>query len=88
MNDIVRNRLTMDRQLGTSRKDFNKMEQRIPCYQCIVLAACKGRTNIDCDILLRYYQEAIAFGSNTLIITKEMNDLFPHASSFNGTIIL
>lgn len=75
-------------QLGTTKKDFKQMEQRIPCHQCIVLAACKGRGKIECDILLRYYQMCIAYGANTLLITQEMNEIFPNALSFNGTIIL
>ncbi len=73
---------------GITRKEYKQMNQRIPCYQCIVLAACKAKNHIKCDILLRYYQECIAFGANTIMVTKEMNDLFPHALHFNGTIIL
>lgn len=78
----------LHKKIGMSKKDFKSMEQRIPCYQCIVLAACKGRGVIDCDILLKYYQMCLAYGANTIIVTQEMHDLFPNAVSFNGTVLL
>ena len=74
--------------IGTTKKEFKTMEDEIPCFKCIVLAACKGRSKIDCEILLRYYQLCVAYGSNTLIIHNDLVKLFPNTVSFNGTVIL
>jgi len=91
-NDTIVTQLPLEvfvnKKIGTSKKEFKKMKDELPCKRCLVLAACKGKTEIECDIILRYFQMCIAYGANTLTVTKEMNDLFPKANSYNGTIIL
>ena len=69
-------------------KSFKPMEDRVPCFQCILLAVCKGKPAINCVILTEYMDECIAYGANTLIVHNEMVKLFPNTVSFNGTIIL
>ena len=73
---------------GISKKEFKTIEDALPCHQCIVLAACKGRSHIQCEILTKYMSMCFAYGANTLIVHKELTDLFPRSSSFNGTVLL
>lgn len=77
-----------EKKIGTSRKDFKKMNQRLPCYMCVVLAACKAKPKIECDLLLNYTKMCEAYGSNTLLISYDLVKIFPNAQSFNGTMIL
>jgi hypothetical protein len=69
-------------------KKFKPLEDIIPCFQCILLAVCKGKPNINCVILEEYMQACFAYGANTLIVHNELARLFPNTVSFNGTIIL
>lgn len=69
-------------------KKFKPFDDKIPCYECIVLAACKGKNKLECEILLNFYQECIAKGVNTLLVHNDLVELFPNTASFNGTIIL
>lgn len=78
----------LERKIGVTKKEFKKFSTGIPCTICIVLAACKGKSKIDCDILLRHYQACLAYGGNTLILHNDMTKLFPNCASFNGTIVL
>lgn len=77
-----------NKKVGTSKKDFKKMKQAVPCHQCIVLAICKSKPNIQCEILTEYMSLCLAYGANTLIAHKELTDLFPNSNSFNGTVLL
>jgi len=69
-------------------KKFKTMEDIIPCFECILLAVCKGKPSINCEILTEYMAACMAYGANTLIVHNELVRLFPNAVSFNGVIIL
>ena len=91
MNDTVVTQVPLEmlaRKIGVTKKEFKKFNKGIPCLKCIVLAACKGRTTIDCDILLKHYQACLAYGGNSLILHNDMEKLFPNCASFNGTVVL
>jgi len=78
----------LHKEAGTTKREFKTIEDALPCRQCIVLAACKGRSHIQCEILTKYMTMCLAYGANTLIVHKELTDLFPRSSSFNGTVLL
>ncbi len=89
---IVRKTIPLEwlhnKKIGASKKDFKRMKQAVPCHQCIVLAICKSKPHIQCEILTQYMTMCLAYGANTLIAHKELTDLFPKSSSFNGTVLL
>jgi len=77
-----------DKKIGTTKKEFTKLEQELPCRKCIVLAACKNKVNIKCGIVQKYIQISLGFGVNTLWIYKELACVFPKCLSLNGTVII
>ena len=92
MNDTLVTQMPLEafinKKLGTSKKQFNKMSHELPCHKCIVKAVCKSKDHIQCNIILEYIQMCLAYGANTLRVHKELTDLFPRSSSFNGTVLL
>ena len=46
--------------------------EKIPCKNCICLAICRQKMNIECSMLFNWYE------ANDLSTSQELNDILPN----------